>query len=71
MEMHVQVYVNLGFWKPCVYASNITAEQAAELQGAEAVLATVLPIIGNVITINVVPVPATAPTTLSDVDTTS
>lgn len=69
MEQHVQVFVNLGFWKPCIYAANITEAQALDLEGAEAVLATVLPIIGGVITINVVPVPATPPTVLGDVTT--
>ena len=64
---HIQVYVNLGFWKPCVWAKNITPEQAAEIQAGDAILTSFFAIIGNVISYVLTPIPATPPTTLADV----
>ena len=68
---HIQVYVNFGFWKPCVYASNITPAEAAQIQGAQAVLDMVFAIVGNVVSIVVTPEPSTPLTTLSAVSTAS
>ena len=67
---HIQVFVNFGFWKPCVYASNITPAEAATIQTGQAVLDAVFAIIGNVVSIVVTPnAPATPATTIADVTT--
>lgn len=67
MKKHLRLFVNLGFWKPCVLAKDLSESEIATYEGIEAQIALFFPIVNNVITLEVTDVPAKKIVTLSDV----
>jgi len=67
---HIRVFAQLGFWKPCILAKNLSASETQTYVAIEAQLAMFFPIINNVISIEVTDVHVATPvTTIADVHT--